>query len=72
VIATRVGGLPSAIEDGHDGILCDPDADSLARAIETMADAHSELRAGVRAGGATTSFDRYCTLLDQAVREIRR
>src|SRR5262249_27494728 len=30
VIATRVGGLPMAIEDGADGILCEPDADALA------------------------------------------
>ena len=71
VIATRVGGLPTAVEDGVDGILCEPDADSVARAIEEMATSHDELSSGVRASARGTSFQRYCALLDDAVAELR-
>jgi glycosyltransferase involved in cell wall biosynthesis len=71
VIATRVGGLPAAVNDGVDGLLVEPDAESLAGAIETMASRHAELRAGVRAAGQATSFERYCALLDQRIVELR-
>jgi glycosyltransferase involved in cell wall biosynthesis len=72
VIATRVGGLPAAIDDGTDGILCDPEADGVARAIEKMADQHQTLRTGVRARRNVTSFDRYSVLVDDAVRQLRQ
>ena len=71
VIATRVGGLPMAIEDGADGILCEPDADALAAAIEKMAHCHAALREGVQASAFRTSFDRYVALLDEAIAEQR-
>jgi glycosyltransferase involved in cell wall biosynthesis len=71
-IATRVGGLPAAIDDGVDGILCEPDAGALARAIERMARDHTQLAAGVRTGTHAHSFHRYCELLDDSVKEIRR
>jgi glycosyltransferase involved in cell wall biosynthesis len=71
VIATRVGGLPAAVEDGVDGILCEPDADAVARAIESMAIRCDDLRSGVRAAAHETSFHRYCALLDDAVSELR-
>lgn len=67
VIATGVGGLPAAIDDGVDGILCTATADAVADAIERMAREHATLAAGVRAGGSLRSFDRYCRLLDDAL-----
>ena len=71
VVATRVGGLPAAVADSVDGILCEPAADSVARAIETMAARRRVLTAGVRAAGEETSFGRYCDLLDTMVSELR-
>ena len=67
VIATRVGGLPAAIDNDITGILCDPDPDSVAWAIERMAEAHRQLAEGVRASAHATSFHRYSALLDDAV-----
>ncbi len=71
VIATRVGGLPAAVEHGIDGILCEPDAQDLADAIEEMARRHVDLGAGVRAAAGVTSFDRYSALLDETIRQLR-
>ena len=67
VIATRVGGLPAAVEDGVDGILCEPAAADVAAAIERMARERASLAAGTRAGTAAVSFRRYGELLDHAV-----
>jgi glycosyltransferase involved in cell wall biosynthesis len=72
VIATRVGGLPEAVEDGVDGILCDPDPDGLAAAIERMALDRARLAAGVRARVDACSFDEYGRRLLQAVEELPR
>jgi glycosyltransferase involved in cell wall biosynthesis len=72
VIATRVGGLPAAVEDGVDGILCEPDAAALAAAIERMARDHDELASGVRVRAWAHSFDRYSQLLEETVRELRQ
>ena len=44
VIATRVGGLPAAVGDGVDGILCEPSAADVAAAIERMAREHELAR----------------------------
>jgi len=67
VIATRVGGLPAAVNDGVDGLLCEPDAADVAAAIERMAHERASLAAGARAGSDTVSFRRYGELLDEAV-----
>ena len=72
VIATRVGGIPAAVRDGVDGILCEPDPAALAAAIERMAREHAGLAAGVRADAGDHSFRRYCSLLDEAIAELRR
>jgi glycosyltransferase involved in cell wall biosynthesis len=73
VIATRVGGLPAAVADGRDGILCEPDDPvALAAAIERMAREHRELEAGVRIDAEERSFRRYCELLDEALVELVR
>jgi glycosyltransferase involved in cell wall biosynthesis len=71
VIATRVGGLPAAVTDGVDGILCEPDAVDVARAIERMAAERSTLAGGVRAGAGAKSFRRYGELVDEAVLALR-
>lgn len=67
VIATRVGGLPTAVNDGVDGLLCEPDPPDVAAAIERMAREHETLAAGVRAGSDSVSFRRYGELVDEAV-----
>jgi glycosyltransferase involved in cell wall biosynthesis len=68
VIATRVGGLPAAVQHERDGLLCAPeDPAALARAVEVMARDHELLAAGVRARDATCSFERYSNLLDAAL-----
>ena len=73
VIATEVGGIPAAVENGRDGILCEPsDPAALARAIERMARERAALAAGVRADAAEHSFRRYCELLDGALAELSR
>jgi D-inositol-3-phosphate glycosyltransferase len=70
VIATRVGGLPAAVADGRDGLLCDPDPVAIARAIERMAREKHALAAGVRADAHEHSFARYAELLDGALAEV--
>jgi glycosyltransferase involved in cell wall biosynthesis len=72
VIATRIGGLPFAVSDGRDGLLCEPEPTSIARAIERMARERRELAAGVRADADEHSFARYAELLDEALVEVRR
>jgi glycosyltransferase involved in cell wall biosynthesis len=67
VVATRVGGLPAAVRDGVDGLLCEPDAADVARAIERMADEHQTLAERTRADEDAHSFRRYCELVDDAV-----
>jgi glycosyltransferase involved in cell wall biosynthesis len=63
VLATAVGGLPAAVRDGVDGLLCAPEPAALARAIERLAREHATLRAGVEAAAPETSFRRYAELL---------
>lgn len=64
VIATTVGGLPSAIRDGVDGILCPPeDPAALAEAIQRMAARHDELQRQVDADPWEHSFDHYAQLV---------
>jgi glycosyltransferase involved in cell wall biosynthesis len=67
VIATRVGGLPSAVAEGVDGILCEPDPPSVARAIERMAAERGVLTQGARVAADGRSFRRYGELIDDAV-----
>ncbi|MCC7291259.1 MAG: glycosyltransferase family 4 protein [Phycisphaerales bacterium] len=51
VISTNVGGIPTSIEDGVDGILVPPrDSAALARAIDYIIEAADQRRALIRAG----------------------
>jgi glycosyltransferase involved in cell wall biosynthesis len=71
VIATAVGGLPEAIIDGVDGILCPPDNPAaLARAIEELPAVHGRLARGVGVGQDRYSFARYAELLEEALDEL--
>lgn len=64
VVATAVGGLPAAIDDGVDGLLAPVgDAAALARAIERLARERDRLGAGALKAQAQRSFDRYAELL---------
>jgi glycosyltransferase involved in cell wall biosynthesis len=68
VVATRVGGLPAAIEHGHTGLLCAPDsAFALARAVDRLAADRVRLAARVAAGADERSFRRYAALLHEAL-----
>jgi glycosyltransferase involved in cell wall biosynthesis len=71
VIATAVGGLPEAVHDGVDGILCRPgDAAALAAAIVRLPTVRPTLAEGVRRAGAEHSFGRYAELLNAALDEL--
>jgi glycosyltransferase involved in cell wall biosynthesis len=63
VIATRVGGLPAAVRDGVDGLLCDPNPAAIAATIHVFAARRGELTDGVEPNPYETSFDRYAGLL---------
>ena len=70
VVATRVGGLPAAIEHRRTGLLCPPgNAFALARALERLAAERESLAAGVAASTDEHSFDRYGDLLINALEE---
>ena len=71
VIATAVGGIPEAVEDGVDGILCPPgDAAALAEAISRLPAVGPTLAAGVRRAGRRQSFGRYAELVNAALDEL--
>lgn len=64
VVATAVGGLPAAVDDGVDGLLAPPDDPAaLARALERLASERERLTAGARRTRSRRSFDRYAELL---------
>jgi glycosyltransferase involved in cell wall biosynthesis len=68
VIATKVGGLPEAVRDGEDGILCaSGDPHALARAIERMAREIGRFADAVERRKEAHSFERYAELLTGAI-----
>jgi len=68
VIATAVGGLPEAVRDGEDAILCPKDdPDALARAIERMAGEKKRFTAAVTRRQSSSSFGRYAELIGNAI-----
>jgi glycosyltransferase involved in cell wall biosynthesis len=54
VVATNVGGLPDLVYDGINGLLVEPEASSLANAINRLIADH-ELRARLQRNGAETA-----------------
>jgi len=72
VIATAVGGLPSAVDHDTDGLLAPPDdPDALARAIERLAHDRDRLTRGAARTQSRRSFDLYAELLLGAVEAER-
>jgi glycosyltransferase involved in cell wall biosynthesis len=70
VIATRVGAIADAVEDGVNGILCPPgDVAGLARAIEALYQpgALERLRRGVRVPDPGPLWDDYLAMVEKAV-----
>jgi glycosyltransferase involved in cell wall biosynthesis len=64
VIATAVGGLPEAVTDGEDGLLCaKDDPQAMARAIERMAREKARFAGAVERRRESHSFERYAELL---------
>jgi len=62
VVATRIGGIPASIDDGHDGLLCPPgDVASLAAAIARIAQdgtlRNRLIQAGIERARRTTVDD---------------
>jgi teichuronic acid biosynthesis glycosyltransferase TuaC len=41
IVATRTGGIPELVTDGHTALLCEPDAPALARALSRLRDSPS-------------------------------
>ena len=71
-LVTDVGGLRAAVRDGRDGIVvASLDPARIAEAIERLARVHLQLREGVREGQKRYSFDRYASLIGDAVRRLR-
>jgi glycosyltransferase involved in cell wall biosynthesis len=71
VIATSVGGLPQAVRDGRDGLLCPPgDARALAQAMERMAVEGRTLSAGAKEAQEIHSTRRYVDEMLDALREL--
>lgn len=54
VVATNVGGLPDLVYDGINGLLVEPEASSLANAINRLIEDH-ELRTRLQRNGAETA-----------------
>jgi glycosyltransferase involved in cell wall biosynthesis len=70
VVATSVGGLPAAVDDGRTGLLAPPgDPTALAEAIEQLAADPQRFAAAIAADRDATSFDRYAELLENAIGE---
>jgi glycosyltransferase involved in cell wall biosynthesis len=68
VVATRVGGLPEAVRDGVDGLLCPPeDPDALAAIISQLPRTCRTLAEGVARSSSAHSFERYAELLEEAL-----
>jgi glycosyltransferase involved in cell wall biosynthesis len=73
VVATRVGGIPTSVEDGRDGLLVEPgNTHQLAAAIERVLDdeplRHRLIDAGIRKAKAH-SLDRFA---DELAEELER
>jgi glycosyltransferase involved in cell wall biosynthesis len=65
VVASAVGGLPEAINDGVDGLLCPPeDPSTLATIISRLPQACRTLADGVARSSREHSFARYAELLE--------
>jgi glycosyltransferase involved in cell wall biosynthesis len=68
VVAAAVGGLPDAVADGVDGLLCPPnDVVALTAALDQFAVERERLARGVRQTAAEHSFDAYAERLLAAV-----
>ena len=68
VLATNVGGLPEAVRDGIDGLLCPPeDPQAFAALLTRLHSAPGALSTGVQASSAGHSFARYAQVLEEAL-----
>ena len=67
MVATDVGGLPEIVLDGRTGIICQPDAESIATALERMlADGEiTRLRANFAVEKRRFSWDEMCDKLQE-------
>jgi len=72
VVATRVGGLSEAVNEGVDGLLAQPEATALAEALDDAAARLAPLAAGVQPFRAEHSFDQYTRLVLAAIAETHK
>jgi glycosyltransferase involved in cell wall biosynthesis len=58
VVATRVGGIPEIIFDGNTGLLCTPNADEVADAVQRLLD-NPKFRITIAANGHANALKRF-------------
>ena len=70
MVVTDVGGLPEIVPDGRTGIVCSPDAGSIAEAVATMCsgDTAARLRANFEVEKRRFSWDEMCDRLEEVYR----
>lgn len=69
VVATRVGTMAQDVQDGQDGLLCEPgDPASLAAALRRLYEPGvlEQLRSGIRPSDGHQQWDAYVTAIEQA------
>ena len=64
VIATAVGGLPAAVRDGLDGILCPPTIPATSPGRSSAWLDKTQFRASLELSSSRGSFARYAQLID--------
>jgi len=67
VVATAVGGLPSAVIDGEEGVLTDPSPEGLAEGVRWVIARFPELRQTIAPARHDRSFARYAERLLEAL-----
>lgn len=73
MVVTRVGGLPEIVPDDRCGVVCEPDAGSIAAAIERIRRPGQleRFRAGVVAESRRFSWEAMCDRIEELYRQLQ-